>query len=371
MSVEGQIIFVGKRRAALEAARSLGYEPVIVDPFVAETVDGREAALRLEAQRLSKLHDPPRGVLTAIERGVPLAGALREVWNLQGHQLDVAQATTDKMVMKALLKRANVRCAESARADETSSAEALVEQLGLPMVIKPRALSGSRGTTVCRTLEDVEAARGPGMLAERWVDGEEMSLESWVVDGRPVWSNTTWYLKPGWANVVPAMLPRGDRQALDSLNGRVVEALGIERGITHLEVFRTSDGFVVGEIATRPPGGEIMGLMGRVYPSFDPWEAWVTSEITGAFSPPEEPRGASGIWYLHPGAGRVVSIEGVKTAQTIPSVTVDVTVEVGDTVNVREGVGQTCGAIRCDAPTAQEVAHNLKMAHDLIRIEVE
>jgi hypothetical protein len=371
MSVEGQIMFVGKRRAAIEGARSLGFEAVVVEPFVVGTVDGREAALRLEAQRLAGQHERPRAVVSAIERGVPLAGALREIWDLPGHRLDVAQATTDKLMMKALLKRAKIRCAESARADETSSVVELIDQLGLPMVVKPRALSGSRGTSVCRTPEEVEQALGPGMLAERWIDGEEMSLESWVVDGRPVWSNTTRYLKPGWANVVPAMMPRADRQALESLNIRVAKALGIERGITHLEVFRTAAGFVVGEIATRPPGGEIMGLMGRVYPGFDPWEVWVQSEITGTFSPPKDPIGAAGVWFLHPGKGRVRDIRGVPTATSIAGVTVEIRVEVGDEIGAREGVGQSCGAIRAFGPSADSVARDLNVAHDLIAIELE
>lgn len=371
MSVEGAIVFVGKRRAAIEAARALGYEPIVVEPFVAEEVDGREAALRHEARRVAADFDPPLAVVSAIERGVPLAAALREKWGLAGHGLDVAQMTTDKLLMKERLGEAGVRCAECARADGSIPARILVERLGLPIVVKPRALSGSRGTTVCRDVEAVEEAFGPGRLAERWIEGVEMSLESWIVEGKAVWTNPTHYLKPGWANVVPAPISEVNRRELELLNQTVITALGISRGMTHLEVFRTEDGWVVGEIATRPPGGQIMELMGEVYPDFDPWTEWIVSEVEGSFRAPASAARAAGVWFLHPGEGVVASLSGLEEAASVPGVVVNVRVSIGDVVSVREGVGQSTGNLRCIAETPELVAERLAQAVEAVEIGLE
>lgn len=371
MSVEGQIIFVGKRRAGLEAARALGYEPIVVEPFVADEIDGREAALQQAARRVMRELDQPVAVVSPIERGVPLAGALREAWNLEGHGLGVAQLTTDKLLMKERLRNAGVRCAVCERADGSIPARVLVERLGLPIVVKPRALSGSRGTQVCRDVDAVTREFGPGRLAEGWIDGEEMSLESWVVDGEAVWTNPTRYLRPGWANVVPAQLSEVALRELRLLNQTVISALGISRGITHLETFRTAQGWVVGEIATRPPGGQIMELMADVYPGFDPWTSWVISEVTGSFTPPAPAARAAGVWFLHPGEGRVKSVSGVAEANAIDGVVATVRVVPGEVVSAREGVGQSTGNVRCVARTEAEVAERLERAVDQIVIELE
>ncbi|MCZ7679234.1 MAG: ATP-grasp domain-containing protein [Sandaracinaceae bacterium] len=261
--------------------------------------------------------------------------------------------------------------------DATTAAPALVGALGVPVVLKPRDASGGRGMVVARDAGEVRAALKDGWIAERYVRGVELSVESLVQRGAVVFENVTEYLRPGWANVVPAALPERVDAAVRRLNRAAVEALEVEDGLTHLEAFVVDDdpdeepSIVFGELACRPPGGSIMELLERAY-GFDPWQTHIELELGRAITPPQAPRATAGVWFLHPGEGRVVAVDGLDRARQVEGIArVECSLVVGQLVARREGTGQHTGRIVADTGTRDEAACALETARSLIHVATD
>lgn len=381
------ILILGHRPRALKVLDELGWNVRLILPTsrpvsrAARARPHREldfsapsAAIITAAEALTE-NFPLDAVIALTEAAVYPAALLREHFRLPGLTPTQALASHDKWVMKKALAAAGIACAPMrllegrGLVDGEPGAEDLVEALGLPLVLKERASSGSRGTIIARTLAEVREQMQPHHMAEGFVEGLEMSSEALVVNGRIVWSNFTQYLVPGWANVLPAPLEPVQQARLLDLHQQVVDTLGIERGLTHLEVFLTTEGPVVGEIAARPPGGLLMELIEEAY-DFDPWRAFMMVE-TGQV-PEFAPGLASkcvGVFFLHPGQGTIKSIEGLEAARSIPGIDeVYASVRTGDAITPRYGVGQSVGRILASAACAEEVIDALWAAHKAVEI---
>lgn len=373
------VVLLGRRRGAVRAARRLGLRALVVkDGAPGDDPDARtwsrpfrdpDAMAALVPELLSVA--PVRAVIATTEGSVVPAARLRAALGVDGMDVATAVRCTDKAVMKSAVRAAGVACADVVTPDDGLDRDGLVARLGLPLVVKARSSSGSRGLSICREVADVPDRIDDGWMAESWVGGVEMSVESVVVDGEPVFENPTEYLRPGWANVVPAALDDALWQRVRDVDRSVIRALGIRGGVTHLEVFVDGDRVTFGEIAARPPGGHLMDLIARVY-GFDPWEALLRTAVREPVEVATTPRGAAGVWLFHPGPGRVRSVQGAALAREMPGVA-DLVLRVapGDDVGRRVGVGQEVGHVVVTGADRDETAARLEAAHAAVRIEVE
>ena len=142
--------------------------------------------------------------------------------------------------------------------------------------------------------------------------------------------------------------------------------------MTHLELFRTPDGPVFGEVAVRPPGGRLMRLLRRAY-DFDPWSVVIRLELgeRPGVLPSKALRGA-GVWMLHPGAGRVRSVRGLAAASRVRGVRKLVCrIRAGSVLEPRAGSGSDVGWFEVWGKDRDEVQERMQRAHDLIHIEME
>lgn len=352
-----RVVLLGERPGVFPAVERLGLEAVVVAPDADGVVACREG--------------PVAAVVALTERAVLPAARLRAALGVPGTPPAVALRCHDKVCMKEAVSAAGLPCTGWERLDAATDMAAVVARLGLPLVVKQIASSGSRGLVVARDLAAALRAPRDGYLAERFLDGVEMSVESFVADGEVLFTNPTEYFVPRFANIAPAVVPPETLRAVLDLNRRAIAALGIERGLTHCEIYVTGAGPVFGELALRPPGGRLMRLLRRAY-GFDPWRALLEVELGRRPELPREARQAAGVWMLHPGAGRVAAVEGVDAARAVPGVhRVVCRVGPGDVVPVREGTGQDIGFIEASGPTRDAVAETLRRAHALVRIGLE
>ncbi len=339
------MLFVGRRAAADRAARRLGWEVV------------RGAA------------DRPEAIVALTEASVLPAAELRAELGLPGLAPPAALRCRDKVFMKEAVRACGIPCTDWIALDERSDPGAVAARLGLPVYVKRRRASGGRGQVLAPSVAEIPV--GPDLIAERRIEGREMSVESIVAGGRILWRNETEYLVPGHSHLLPAPLDVETRRRVAELNSDAIAGLGIDRGMTHLELFLTDRGPVFGEIAVRPPGGRITRLIRRVY-RFDPWRAHLLAEAGERPRIRAEARGVAGVWMLHPGPGIVRAIEGLEEARAVEGVTrVHCRAEVGGTIAVREGTGQDVGFIEASGADAQSVARALRRSHALLRILLE
>ena len=374
------VLFVGKRAGAFQAARTLGLRVLLLADrppkrserdviatyeacdFSAPHVDW--AALGRQLSRHHKLE----AVFPLTERAVLPAAIIRQEMGLPGLDVETALRCTDKLLMKRAIRAAGLPCADFMATDGRQPGCVYAKALGLPLVLKARRGSGGRGTQVFASLAEAPDLFPADCLAEGFVSGVEMSVESLVYQGQSIFTNCTEYLKPGWANIVPASLPAETRSAVQAVNSAAIEALGVTTGLTHLEVFLTETDVVFGELAARPPGGHIMELIATAY-GFDLWQAWIRFELGRLPSLPQQAERSAGVWILHPGPGRLTRLDGQEAAAAVEGVRrVSLRVKVGDQIGERQGVGQEAGHILAVTSSREQTAANLKAAHQQMRI---
>lgn len=379
----GRVLFVGTRVGALSAAARLGLEPFALHP---KPLDARARSVLAGAARVDpalrheELVDAARAlvgergvdaVLGLTEAAVLPAARLRANLGLAGTRVETALRCSDKLAMKRAADAAGIPCTQWEEVGSSTDAGGLFERLGRPLVLKLARSSGSRGQVIALELEEARAALAQCRLAERFVEGRELSVELLLADGRTLFANPTEYLVHLHANVVPAELDATTWETAREFAERVVRAMGLERGIAHVELFLTERGALLGELAARAPGGRLMPLIRRAY-GFDPWEALLAIELGEHPHLPARAACCAGAWMLHPGEGRVAEVAGLDEAAAVPGIrALRCRVRAGDRVTRREGSGQDVGYIEAQGVNRDAVAEALFRAHAALRFRME
>jgi len=185
---------------AVKALREAGYDAVIVNnnPETVSTDFDISDRLYFEPLTLEDvLHvverERPRGVLvqfggqTAINLAGPLAGEGVAILGTSVESLDISE---DREKFYALLQRLAVDCPEGGAVTSVEDAQALIERLGVPVLVRPSYVLGGRGMQVAETraqaisavLEGLRAAPGYPVLIDRYLDGVELEIDA-ISDG--------------------------------------------------------------------------------------------------------------------------------------------------------------------------------------------
>ncbi|MGB3545255.1 ATP-grasp domain-containing protein, partial [Rubrivirga sp.] len=181
------VVLVGARPGALDAAERLGLEVVVVVEQTSKTATRARCVLEVDfgasAEAWRGVADQlgeADAVVALTERAVLPASHLRTALGLRGLSVESARLCSDKRAMKRAVRAAGLPCADFVEADDDLDADAIIERLRLPLVLKSAVGSGSRGTTVVRDRADVPDVLEDGWMAESFVVGVEMSVESFV-----------------------------------------------------------------------------------------------------------------------------------------------------------------------------------------------
>ena len=272
-------------------------------------------------------------LLGAVEQIQVQLGEVRERLGIRGMRAETALNFRDKARMKTVLREAGVPCARHRLAASEGEARAFAGEVGYPLIVKPPAGAASQATyrvDADAELDAALAASAPSaeqpVLLEEFLTGSEHSFDAFRLGGGTVFHSITNY----WPTPIEAMrtpwvqwtvvLPREiDDPRYDDIRNvaeRALDALGLERGMCHMEWFRRTDGSVaVSEVAARPPGAQITTLISRAH-DFDSVQAWARLMIFGQWHAPTERRYAAGAAFLRgQGQGRVKAVHGIDVVQ--------------------------------------------------------
>lgn len=282
---------------ALIKARDLGIQIVNFDLAERITVARREAVAELHeidwlnpasylalAQRLH-LEKPFDGVVSFGEGNVFASALVGEVLGLKSNSLRSVVIAKDKALMRHILHEAGVSATafESIRTAPESNrakAEELALRLKLPLILKPQDGSGSSQVQRCEDVEQVadyldrffsRNKSGAVCLAEEYLDGPEISVETITFEGRheilaiteKQTSGAPAYIETG--HFIPAQLRELGEVATQSEVFKMVNdtlnAIGHRLGPGHTELKLTKGGPRVIETHTRPGGDGITTLI--------------------------------------------------------------------------------------------------------------
>jgi len=263
---------------------------------------------------------------------LPLAIA-RDRLGIPGMGETVARNFREKNQMKKVLREAGLPVAPQALIASAEDARRFIGEVGYPVVIKPPAGLGSRGTMRVSNEEELQDAlealavspSNPAQ-AEAFVRGEEHTFETVFVGGKPAWHSSSYYL-PGPLQVLEnpwmqycVLLPREQLQphaeTFRPTNVAALQALGLETGLSHMEWFLRADGTpVISEVGARPPGVHLMPMMGMAH-EVDMWARWVELMVFDRFSMPERRWACGAAFFRGQGAGNEVrAVDGVRAAE--------------------------------------------------------
>ena len=137
---------------------------------VDDCLDARSLAdgVREAGRRLGSV-DRALSILEDLQ--VPLA-QVREELGIAGMDEQTAVGFRDKARMKDVLRAAGVPCARHGLARSVEEAWAAAEWCGFPVVVKPPAGAGARGTFRLESADQLQAVAG-GRAAGRWATGHD------------------------------------------------------------------------------------------------------------------------------------------------------------------------------------------------------
>ncbi len=381
-----RILVLGSRKAAIDAAIQMNLPIVCVHNKPLKDSPEIEAYVRVESdfyqqaqfseascQVLLKQLKPLGPFQAIIPLGEPQvwpAAKLAQLLNIpHPYQPEHVAEFIDKALMKQRIQAAGLPCTDFYTAEELQPDR--LQSFPLPMVIKKRVGSGSRGLQIIESENQRPAKLEPEDMLEAFVSGREFSIESFVSNGQVQLMNTTQYTDPKWENLVPGDFSEPELNAIAKFNQKVILAMGVTQGLTHLEVFETAKGLVFGEIALRPPGGHIMDLMSLAY-QFDAWQSYFRVLLDLELDLPKQKQAFAAVRMLHPGAGVIAEISGKEAAAEIEgAVKVQLKAKPGQNVKNRLGVGQELGHLIAIGPNAESTRERISQMKAAIEIKLK
>ena len=286
-----------------------------------------------EPDVIARVHRWLRGrevdrVLANWEVLVETAARLRERFGLPGMSLDTVHGFRDKQLMKERVAAAGLRVLRSRRVRTETETRAAAEEFGYPLIVKPIAGAGSADTFRVDSPGELSAALNQMLhvgeaSCEEYIDGEEFTFDTVSIAGKPAYYNVAQYLpKPIVARSVEWISPvittvrdlsQPKLAAGIALGKKVLGALGMGDGFTHMEWFLKPDGEAVfGEIGCRPGGACLVDQMNYTS-DIDLFREWARVVCWGTFEAPTARKyNAAIIFKRAQGSGRITRIDGLR-----------------------------------------------------------
>jgi biotin carboxylase len=267
-------------------------------------------------------------ILANWEVMVQTAARLRERCGVQGMSVDAVEGFRDKQLMKERVAAAGLRVPRAERVRTVAEVKAAVERIGYPLILKPIAGAGSADTY--RVDDDAGLDLALAKMrhitecsCEEFIAGEEFTYDTVCIGGRPAFQNVAHYLpKPLIARtnewISPVIITVRDlqqpklQQGLE-LGHKVLSALGMGDGFTHMEWFLTPKGEAVfGEIGCRPGGAHLVDQMNYTC-DIDLFREWARVSCWGTFDAPTTRKyNAAIIFKRAKGRGRITRVDGLR-----------------------------------------------------------
>jgi biotin carboxylase len=250
--------------------------------------------------------------------------------------------------MRRLTARANLVVPRYRLLRSEHELDGVAEELGFPSVVKPVDNQSGRGVSRVISKAHLSAAflhaqafaRNGTVLIEAWVEGAEITVDGFVLDGEVsvlgVSRKTPYDDNPTIAARItyPGEFPDQALRRIEDANRRTLDALGLANGVFHAEYVVCGEHVVPIDIAAR--GGGCM-IYTHAVPHISGVHAnramieYAMGE-TVDLARKHGPRAAN-IEYLRMPLGTVVAIEGIEAAMKYPGVAgLHLNVSTGDRV---------------------------------------
>lgn len=387
----------------LSAARDLGVAVTVAsDRRAAMSAAMGERALtvslsdpaRAAEQIAERARDTPFAAIVGVDdQGVMAAALAAERLGLAHNPPAAVARTRDKAAMRRALAEARVRQPRFALLAAGVDAAAVAGQVGLPCVVKPLGLSGSRGViraddgeqarAAAERIRAILAAAGEpadaSLLLESYLPGEEVAVEGLLRGGRlevlavfdkpdplegPYFEETLY--------VTPSRLPAAVLDEVEAVTARAADALGLREGPVHAELRVDGEQVSVLELAARSIGGLCSRAL-RLGAGVSLEQVILRHALGLGLEDIARESTASGVMMIPiPRAGVLRAVEGQEDARAVKGIAgLEITIARGRPVVPLPDGDRYLGFMFARGASAAAVESSLRDAHARLRIAIE
>lgn len=343
-------------------------------------------AAQAELEHAARKHNIV-GVIGTDDATTELAARLAQSLRLPHNEPAAVRIARRKDKARACLSAQGVAVPDYWRLDLEQPIDSQLGAFTYPVVVKPIALSASRGVIradnptellsaiervrqLLQSITDLEADARRYLLIEAYIPGEEIAVEAMLVRGQlhiltvfdkpdPLegpYFEETYY-------ITPTRLSAAQQAEIGRVLQQACVAYGLQEGPVHAECRVNAQGVFILEVAARTIGG-MCGRLLRFGTGYTLEELVLAHAMARPLSLNSE-QGAAGVLMIPiPQAGLLKRVEGLLAAQRVPFVEdIDIQVREGhELVPLPEG-SSYLGFIFSRAPTAQQAEQALREAH--------
>lgn len=342
------IIGAGSQQVpVIQAARELGITSIVIDRD--PNAPGREWADKFfavdtndvdNAMDLARSEMVDGAVTIGTDRPVLTVASLNDTLGFSGITRAMASLATHKGLMRDAFRNAGVRIPRYRRiapeADFKDKIKKALLHVGLPAILKPTQLSGSRGVFKISTMEQLEQAIAhtygvcgidAEVIVEEFIDGREVSVETVsfaghhyvlaITDKRT--SDGPYCVEVGHSQ--PSRFSPELQQKISECSRAALCALGLMNTAGHVEMMVTPSGeLYLIEIAARLGGDFISTELVKLSCGVNLAE--VAIQLALGINPQIEQKWkrAALIRYILPKQGTLIAMRGFDEAKQIPGV---------------------------------------------------
>jgi len=288
----------GHRVLVLTQADALGYD------WPRESIDELFAVVNIFDPKLVRdtvsyvaRHHGIDRVVALGEYDIEIGAALREHLQLPGIGVTVARNFRDKLAMRRVAQEAGLQVPAFTPLFPYAAVGAFMAEVPGPWVLKPRTEASSNGIKVIHHPEELwrELDRlgdeQSNFLLERFTPGDVYHVDGVVSEGKVLMARAHRYGMPilqlhrqGGVYTTHS-LQRGEAltKELEAFNAKVIAALGLPFGVTHIEYIRSQeDGKLYFLEASARVGAGMIEEMVEAETGLNLWAEWARLEIAQA-----------------------------------------------------------------------------------------
>jgi len=295
---------------------------------------------------------------------------------------------TDKIAMRNRMKESGVPIPLYHEVKDFDEFLSVAETMPDRFVLKPADNAASRGVVMVDKndnpdLEEIykysiRYSRSGEALVEEYMEGPEVSVESYTINGEPhiititdkIITDLPFFVELG--HTEPSRLTQEQQEEIKRVAYAAIKAIGMQNGPNHTEIKVTPAGAKLVEIAARLGGDYITSRLVPLSTGVDMIECSFATLLNEEVHYKNTMSQGSAIRFIQGKKGLLSSIEGVETALQMRGVQeVELYMKPGEHIKRPENSSDRIGHVIAIGKDAGEAAQNAEAALAAIHVQVE
>lgn len=326
------------------------------------------------------------GIMTlASDMPMRTVAVVAKEMQLVGISEKTAILATNKFEMRKALKKANVPVPLFYKISNENELTKTIGFFTHKFIMKPADNSGSRGVFLVDNIGDAKKAynyskkysRNGDVIAEEYMEGPEVSVETLSIDGTCHVIQITDKLTTGAPHFVemghsqPCRLSDNLKKEITDVAIAANKAIGIENGPSHTEIIVTKDGPKIVEIGARLGGDCITTHLVPYSTGVNMVEACIKIALGIGVNIKKEFNKGAAIRYIPQQKGFVSKVSGVDSALAVSGIKeVFISIKPGDYVDNISNSTSRIGFVISQDESAESAISDCEIALERIKIIV-